>query len=131
MISFDVFVNGNRLCRAGVGEHGVLSAITTWARREGPPPEGIDEWTDEEWSDETLELDVGGFYQDSPGGDGKHLRWLKRKLGVGDVITIQVLDDQSCDEPPSRTPYIAKEETEREREYYMRLKRKYEPTPRD
>lgn len=66
MISFEVSVNGERLCRAGVGEYGVLSAIATWGRRQGPPPPGAEDWTDKEWTDETLELDVGGFHRKGP-----------------------------------------------------------------
>lgn len=119
-------VNGERLCLAGIGEYGVLSAIATWARREGPPPPGRD-GADEDWTDETLQLDVGGFYRGGSEGNGEHVRWLTRELAAGDVITIQILDTPSSDEPSTRTPYIAKDETNREREYYMRLKRKFEP----
>jgi hypothetical protein len=125
VISFEVFVNGERFCLAGVGERGVLSAIATWSQRTGPPPPGV-EATEEEWTEETLELDVGGFYRNGPTGDGEHLRWLKRELKPGDVITINIVETESWDEPSTRTPYVSKDETERERQYYMRLKRKFE-----
>jgi hypothetical protein len=30
MKAFEVFINGHRLCLAGVGDNGVLSAIVNW-----------------------------------------------------------------------------------------------------
>lgn len=57
---------------------------------------------------------------------GEHLRWLKRELKPGDVITINIVETESWDEPSTRTPYVSKDETERERQYYLRLKRKFE-----
>jgi len=33
MIAFDVFLNRKKVARAGVGSHGVLTAVTTWVRR--------------------------------------------------------------------------------------------------
>ena len=122
MICFEVSVNGERLCIAGVGEYGVLSAMTTWSRRQQPLAEAGSEDRDED-----LELDVGGFYRDPPEGDGEHLQWARRPLSRGDVVSIRVLDSDSADEPAGRTPYVAEVESDREHEYYLRLKEKYEP----
>ena len=35
MIAFEVFLNGNKVCRAGVGDLGVLTTVLSWVRREG------------------------------------------------------------------------------------------------
>jgi hypothetical protein len=31
MIAFEIHLNGEKLCRAGIGDSGVLSAIVTWS----------------------------------------------------------------------------------------------------
>lgn len=121
MLCLNVSVNGIHVCRAGVGEYGVLTAIATWARRTGPPPEGSDDWKEEE-----LKLHVGGLSSKGPEGDGEHLRWSDRPLKPGDAITIQVIDDGIPDTPSERKPYVAQQERAREHEYYLRLKEKYE-----
>ncbi len=40
MIAFDVFLNREKLVRAGVGSDGVLTAITTWVRLRAPEAGG-------------------------------------------------------------------------------------------
>jgi len=118
MICFDVRVNGDKVCTAGIGKFGVMSAMVNWVRRH-PRPELKLPRTKQ------LELNVGGFCRQSSTGDGEHLRWLARALKVGDKVTISVLDKDTYDEPKRREPYIARVEEQHEREYYERLKKKY------
>ena len=121
MTCFEVSVNGERLCRAGVGEFGVLSAMTSWVRRRDPPPSDVEDWREEE-----LVLDVGGLHAGGRGGDDEHRRWPGRPLKLGDVVTIQVIENETCDEPESRTTVVKREEAERQRQQYLRLKEKFE-----
>lgn len=78
MIVLDVFLNGNRVCRASVGDQGTVLA-DTWVRgRDIADPHQV----------ERLRLDVGGT---SSLHDG-YRSWVGEDLAVGDRITIQVLE---------------------------------------
>jgi hypothetical protein len=96
MICFDVYINGERICRAGVdADHGVLSSILTWVRRDLDqfPPETRDRVDREE-----LSLNVAGHI--SLGDrDFEHLEWVKRPLSPGDDVSIRILDTAPADEP--------------------------------
>jgi len=39
MICFEVKINGNKVCVAGVGESGVLSSIINWVKRDSTDDE--------------------------------------------------------------------------------------------
>lgn len=88
MIVFDVFRNGERLCRAGIGDSGVLSAMTKWvsARR----------YSDGTERQEQLQLDVGGLRR------GDHQRWVSQNLAVGDEIRIHIVEADDADEAADR-----------------------------
>jgi hypothetical protein len=78
MIAFDVFVNRQKIARAGIGSDGVLTAMVTWVRRRAPkkhadPGEGR--------SDRQLSFSLGGFRK--VGGVDEHLKWNNRDLKRG------------------------------------------------
>jgi len=82
MRSFNVSLNGKKLCLAGVGERGVLSAIISWVAGDG----GKD-----------LFVEVGGL------ADKEHIDWVKQKpLQVGDEICVEIVESGSADEPVRR-----------------------------
>ena len=87
MICFEIFVNGKRICLAGV-EFGVLAAhLTSW---QGTLEEGS---TTERESQ--LHLFVSGTT------DGKHFRWPEPNLtplAVGDEVTFRVVEADTPDE---------------------------------
>ena len=57
MIVFEVIINGKRVCRAGVGSAGVLSAIVNWVGGSpGAPRKGGRTRSGEAW------VHVGGLY---------------------------------------------------------------------
>ena len=72
MTCYDVFVNGNRLCRAGDADLTVLSTVLSWSHK----------------SDSTL-LTVSGITE---GARTEHADWALLRLGPGDVITIRIID---------------------------------------
>lgn len=104
MIGFEVILNGTRICTAGAGDDGTLSAIVSFV--------GIRN---------ELELEIGGLV------DEAHLNWaVPRELAVGDEITVRVVHTDLPD-PPTRSRRDDRALVEAgERKYYERLKQKYE-----
>ena len=90
MIVFDVFLNDQKLCRAGLGDSGVLSAIVTWATRKVSTGR-----------DESLFLDMGGLITPR----GEHVSWINQKgLTLGDKIRVHIVEADSVDEHEKRDP---------------------------
>src|SRR5260370_40939422 len=97
MIAFEVSLNGNKVCNAGVGDVGVLTTIITWVRRNGGntetrEPENIEE--------EELKLDITGLITSR----NEYARRSERKLAVGADILIRVTNVQALDSPRDPRP---------------------------
>jgi hypothetical protein len=91
MIAFEIQLNNQKLCRAGIGDSGVLSAIVTRAATT----------TATGTRNESLFLDVGGLI--TP--EGKHVSWINQKtLVVGDKIQVSIVEADSVDEHRKRDP---------------------------
>ena len=90
MKALEVFVNGHRVCLAGVGEDGVLSAIVDWT---GGPAE-----------DDHVGLNVGGLGSRT----GEHLGWEVPSLGVGAEVLVRVVEAAAVDPPSRRVRYDEK-----------------------
>jgi len=94
MIAFNVYLNGNKLCTAGVGDDGVLSTEVCWFRRIGARKKA-------NLPDEQLTLNVGGI----DGAAEEYVRWQEsRSLGVGDEIRVEIIDADTVDHAPIRRP---------------------------
>ena len=111
MIVFDAFLNGKRLCRAGVGDIGMLYASVAWARagRRGALSQ----------KEAMLALNVEGRTAES------YRVWQRVKLKPGDQVRLKVLEGNSADTPAHETPFDPTAAGNAERELYLRLKRKY------
>jgi hypothetical protein len=125
MITFEVAMNRQRVCRAGVGKAGVLSAIVTWVggsprapRRGGRTRKG------ESW------LNVGGLRHPRR-GIHNHVTWANRVLAPGDEITIRVLEARRVDRPRSSRIRRAPNVEMQQRAQYRALKAKFEPRDRN
>jgi hypothetical protein len=81
MIAFEVFINGHRICLAGVGNDGVLNAIVNWLGRPN--------------SKEKIRLHVAG----SDWITDESLRWIVPSIGVGAEILVKVVEANSADLP--------------------------------
>jgi hypothetical protein len=114
---FDVSLNGRKLCRAGVGADGVLTAIVTWARLTGP---AAAEARRLRRPLEDTFLQVGGLKDDS------HRRWSYRNLRAGDRVTVEVAEARRFDPPVDEKRTDSALDEQREKAYYLRLKRKFE-----
>jgi hypothetical protein len=84
MVALEVTRNGRRLCVAGIGDEGVVSAHVHWNGRPGRAAHP--------------QLAVGGLHGDS----NVHVTWVERAIRVGDVVTIRVVEVPDADPPPTR-----------------------------
>ena len=103
MKCFEVTINGKKVCTAGVGDNGVLSAILALAQRQT-----VSDGTGEEQNadSESVDVRVGGIIN-LESGVYDHLEWLHQYLSVGDEITIKIIESSECNEPLSReTNYL-------------------------
>lgn len=100
-IALDVVLNGKKLCRAGV-EEGALSAVLTavWKRKRVNDA-GVTEPARDE-----LHLSIGGMASGAEthgaGDGGEFLTWVRRKLKLGDTITLQVVAPEGVSRPRQR-----------------------------
>jgi hypothetical protein len=91
MIAFEIYLNDQRVCRAGIGDSGVLSAIVTWAAT--TMANGT--------RNESLFLNMGGLVNP----EGKHVSWINQKtLAVGDKILVNIVEADAVDEHQKRDP---------------------------
>ena len=123
MILLEVHLNEKRLCRAGVGDRGVVSAVVTWVNREARDRSGA---TIPGEREEFAELSVGGLAKGK--GDGSlHLAWARPTLKIGDEIRIRVVEGGRRTAPRSEVRVDPKLAEKAERKHLKELKRKYEP----
>lgn len=102
MIAIEVTLNGERLCSAGVGTEGVLTAILSWVRRRGE-------------DNEECRLEVGGMKSSA------HVKWLQENLSVGDEVGIKILDRTEVDPPSVTEPFRPAEDLKKQQEYVRRM----------
>jgi hypothetical protein len=84
MVALEVFVNGDRVCLAGVGEKGILSAIIDWA----DSPHGESETS----------LSVSGLDSST----GEHLHWNVPSVGMATEVLARFVDASVVDSPAKR-----------------------------
>ncbi len=94
MIAFRVFRNDQEVCLAGIDGLGVLTAIVTWANRDG-------EFTESGQPEESLDLTVGAFKTVTK----ENLMWPTQRLSVGEKITIQIEESESVMKPTDKRIY--------------------------
>jgi hypothetical protein len=100
MRAFSISLNRKKLCLAGVGERGVLSAIVNWVAGD----QGAD-----------LFMHVGGL------ANAEHIDWVKQKpLQVGDEIRVKIVEARSVDKPV-RKRRIHPAETLKAKKRYVRM----------
>jgi len=81
MRAFEVHLNGEKLCLAGVGK-GILAITVNWVARPRR-------------SDEIGGLAVGGLID----ATGRHVEWTNRRLQIGDEVRIKVVEKDAVDRP--------------------------------
>ncbi len=91
MKGFTILVNGQKVATIGIGDSGVLIAAVHWAS--GRPAEIGGEF----------HMMLGGL-DNTVGEHGEHLRWPAPPLGVGDEVTIRLVEVGQVDPPAHREP---------------------------
>lgn len=113
MIVFDVELNGERYCRAGIDGHGVVSLMLHWMDFDG---RAVTDQRDHLLS--ALSLNVTGHRaaraftaadvaegRDPPPMTAIHWRDVKQGLRVGDELRIRIVESSEADEP-TETPIL-------------------------
>jgi hypothetical protein len=112
MLTFEVHLNGKKVCTAGIGEPGVLTSIVTWVLGDGHGrPKGKEE----------LDIRVGGLVSRTE----EHLDWLRRRLQRGDEISIRVVDAGAADRARRSRRESPAERRTREKAYVRRMARQF------
>lgn len=108
MRAFEVFTNGKRLCLAGIGDDGVLTAIVSFAAKK-----------DREIND--LRLNVGGLI--SPLHES--VTWTNEHLNVGDEITVRIVEANTPDSPNDRAQSNPADDLEKRKEYVRAMAKEW------
>jgi hypothetical protein len=88
MVCFEVSVNGERWCRAGIDEFGSMDAAVSWVGVEGG-------------SEPPSTLSVAGLPQDAR---PVHWRDITRRLIPGDVVEVRIVE--AVPDPATPTPIL-------------------------
>jgi hypothetical protein len=116
MICFDVYRNGEKLCRAGGEDIRVLNCMVDYLNL----PEG-----------ESMSLYVGAHTIPDEAGN-RYLKWIEHlDLNEGDEITFRIVRAETADTPTSEKFNAAEWELRRQHDQYLHLKAKFEPTESD
>jgi predicted RNA-binding protein with RPS1 domain len=113
MIAFEVCLNGAKLCTAGVGDLGVLSAILCWVRREGESTQTKEAGNIEE----ELTLDVSGLIH----AESEQVHWSERQVSVGDEVNIRIVNVDAVDIPTRRLRNDPEEDKKNQERYVEQM----------
>ena len=80
---FEVYLNGERLCAAGIDSDGSLNVMVDHVKGKGR---------------DRMHLRVGGFVNATQ----EFLNWKRAELRIGDELRIKITDSDVVDEPERR-----------------------------
>jgi hypothetical protein len=114
---FHVYLNGKKVSTAGVGDTGVVGAHVSWVRRRGEhtrakKPDSVEE---------KLRLEVGGLITPAD----EHVRWVDRKLKVGDEIRVVIVGEAPVDLPRTRKRRDRGEELRSQKRYVREMAKRF------
>ena len=107
-VCFEVSINGGAPVVAGNEHAAVLSVTASYVTKRNES-----------------EVSVGGLVS-MPESEVEHWDWLEQQLKPGDELCIRVLADGEVSQPQKRVRQNKDFAQQQEREYYERLKKKYE-----
>ena len=106
MRAFEVYLNGKRLCTAGIGDDGVLTVITDHV---------IGDRRDE------VHFRVGGLISSKD----EFVTWKNAKLKTGDEVRISVVESDSIDRPRERRRRDRAEELRQSKRYVRTMAKQF------
>ena len=122
MIAFEIEINGNKLCTAGIdAKYGILTSILSWAKRDVSQ---LSEESKAKVPAEELKLTVGGHISYSK-DDYENVQWSGRELKPGDQIKIKIIETNEADEPKTKKRSDPKFVELQKRKYFEQLKNEY------
>ena len=104
MRAFEVYINGERLCVAGVNAASVLTLIIDYVGRDK----------------QRSHLRVGGLLIP----DEEHVTWHDSNLAVGDDVRIKIVETETVDAPTKRHPRDPKKEVRAQKRYVRTMAKK-------
>ena len=107
-LCFEININDAPPVIAGLEHMSVLTACITFVA-----------------SQNDLELRVGGLVSQSR-HDNEHVEWIQQDLRNGDRVSIRIVEASTPSPPISRKREDPESSEREEREYYQRLKNRYE-----
>ena len=108
MLAFEFYINGRKVCVAGLDEPGVVASCLTWVRggsEEAPA------------RPDHLELRVGGLRS----GSQTHVTWCACGVRVGDTVRIGIVDAPKVDRPKQSRVEKPGDRLKRERAYVEKM----------
>jgi hypothetical protein len=105
MRAFEVYLNGKRLCVAGIGDNGVLTTIIDHVSGHGRNEQHVR---------------IGGLVN----ATDEHVHWGLKRLKTGDEVLVKIVESISVDRPTKRRKRDPKEELKREKQYVKDMARK-------
>src|SRR5260370_37957181 len=101
MKAYEVFLNGDRLCLAGIAGNGILNVMITHLKRDGDRDE--------------VHLYVGGRKGLI---SGEHVAWTTTQLSKDDEVRVRIIESDWDDEPTKRV--LRESEALQQRKAYVR-----------
>ena len=100
MKAFEVFLNGDRLCLAGLTGRCVLTVIISHVKGKVDPVDEVD-------------LQVGGLISDTD----EHVLWRIAQLNTDDEVRVKIIESDSADEPTKRVLRDSEEDLKQRKAY--------------
>src|SRR5260370_6436002 len=98
MRAFEVFVNGERLCLAGITGRCVLTVIIDHVKGKVDPVDDV-------------HLQVAGLISDT----NEHVIWSRIQLNTDDEVRVRIVESESADKPIERLAQDSEEDLEQKR----------------
>ena len=112
MLAFEVHVNGEKKCVAGIGEPGVLTTTLTWVLGE---PKG------RRRGSEDMGLRVGGLVSRTD----EFVDWFRRDMRRGDEVVIRLVEVADADTPKRRRRESPAKRRRQQEAYIRRMAKQF------
>lgn len=106
MRAFKVYLNGKKLCLAGVGINGVLTTTITYVRSR---------------KRRETQAYVGGLILPQD----EHVMWKQSSLRTGDELRVKIVETEAVDKPSKRFPRDHTADEKRKKRYVLQMAKEF------